>query len=285
MIREAAPAKVNLFLQVAGRRPDGYHLLDSLVVFAAIGDAVTVAPAPAFTLAMDGPEAPALAAEADNLVLRAARALAAAAGVETAAALHLEKHLPVASGIGGGSADAAATLRALSALWGLPAALARGVAPGLGADVPACLVADALRMTGIGEVITPAPALPEFGLVLANPRVPVATPAVFRALAGRFSGPAMLPAGWTDAAAMASDLAHLSNDLEAPAVEICPAIGLVLTALNALPGALLARMSGSGATCFAILPDAASATHAAAMLPAAWWRWGGGLAAPPAAPL
>ena len=285
MIREAAPAKVNLFLQVVGRRPDGYHLLDSLVVFAAIGDAVTVAEAPAFTLALDGPEASALAAEADNLVLRAARALAAAAGVGTAAALHLEKRLPVASGIGGGSADAAATLRALAALWGLPAALARSVAPGLGADVPACLVADALRMTGIGEVITPAPVLPEFGLVLANPRVPVATPAVFRALAGRFSGPAMLPPAWADTATMASDLALMSNDLEAPAVEICAAIGPVLTALGALPGALLARMSGSGATCFAILPDAASATRAAALLPPAWWRWGGGLAAPPAAPL
>ena len=285
MIREAAPAKVNLFLQVAGRRPDGYHLLDSLVVFADIGDAVTAAEAPAFTLAMDGPEAPALVAESDNLVLRAARALAAAGGVATAAALHLEKRLPVASGIGGGSADAAATLRALTALWGLPAALARSVAPALGADVPACLVADSLRMTGIGEVITPAPALPEFGLVLANPRVPVATPAVFRALAGRFSGPARLPPSWADAAAMASDLALLSNDLEAPAVEICPAIAPVLAVLGALPGALLARMSGSGATCFAILPDAASATRAAALMPAHWWRWGGGLAAPPAAPL
>ncbi len=285
MIREAAPAKVNLFLQVAGRRPDGYHLLDSLVVFAAIGDLVSVTEAPVFTLAMDGPEAGSLAAERDNLVLRAARAIAKAGGVETAAALHLQKHLPVASGIGGGSADAAATLRALTRLWRLDAAMAQGVAPALGADVPACLVSGPLRMTGIGEVITPAPALPEFGLVLANPRVPVATPAVFRGLAGRFSGPAVLPFGWADAASMAADLARLSNDLEAPAIETCPAIAPVLAALGTLPGALLARMSGSGATCFAILPDAASAARAPALLPPAWWRWGGGLAAPPAAPL
>jgi len=285
-MREAAPAKVNLFLQVLGRRPDGYHLLDSLVVFAAIGDTVRAAPAPGFSLTLEGPEAPSLVAEADNLVLRAARALAKAGGIAGAAALHLEKALPVASGIGGGSADAAATLRALTRLWGMPAEVARRVAPGLGADVPACLVAQPLRMGGVGEVISPAPALPEFGLVLANPRAGVATPDVFRALAGRFAGrPADLPAGWPDAAAMAADLARLSNDLEAPAMELCPAIAPVLAALASLPDALLARMSGSGATCFAIMPDAARAAHAATLLPPSWWRWGGGLAAPPAAPL
>ncbi|WP_367614813.1 4-(cytidine 5'-diphospho)-2-C-methyl-D-erythritol kinase [Plastoroseomonas arctica] len=285
MIREAAPAKVNLFLQVAGRRPDGYHLLDSLVVFAAVGDVVSATSAPDFSLAIAGDEAPGLIGEDDNLVLRAARALAAAAGVGQCAALHLEKALPVASGIGGGSADAAAALRALTRLWDIPEEVARRVAPQLGADVPACLVGHPLRMTGIGEMIGPAPALPEFGLVLANLRVPVATPDVFRRLAGRFSGPARLPEGWADPAAMAADLARLSNDLEAPAIESCPAIAPVLAALAALPGALLARMSGSGATCFAIMPDASSAARAAALLPASWWRWGGGLAAPPAAPL
>jgi 4-diphosphocytidyl-2-C-methyl-D-erythritol kinase len=285
VIREAAPAKVNLFLHITGRRPDGYHLLDSLVVFAGIEDTVTVAAAPGFALSMDGPEAPALSAEADNLVLRAARGLADAAGGGLAAALHLKKNLPVASGIGGGSADAAATLRALTTLWGVGPEIARRVAPALGADVPACLVTRPLRMSGIGEVTQPAPALPDFGLVLANPRVPIATPAIFRAVRGHFSGPAALPEGWANAASMAADLARLTNDLEAPAIETCPAIAQVLAALASLPGALLARMSGSGATCFAIMPDAASAERAASLLPPSWWRWGGGLAAPPAAPL
>ncbi|MBR0664640.1 4-(cytidine 5'-diphospho)-2-C-methyl-D-erythritol kinase [Roseomonas hellenica] len=284
---ESAPAKLNLFLQVTGRRPDGYHLLDSLVVFADIGDALDAAPAEALSLTLDGPEAGALAAEPDNLALRAARALADAADVAPQAALRLTKRLPVASGIGGGSADAAAALRVLARLWNLrlPADRMREIALSLGADVPVCLASVPHRMRGVGEVLSAAPALPAFGLVLANPRVALSTPSVFRALAGRYSGAAALPAGWDDAHAMAADLARLANDLEAPAIAICPAVAEVLAALRALPGALLARMSGSGATCFAIMPDAESAARAAASLPAAWWRWGGGLARPAPAPL
>lgn len=286
-MHETAPAKLNLFLQVTGRRADGYHLLDSLVVFADIGDTVDAAPAEALTLALDGPEAATLAAEPDNLVLRAAHALADAAGVAPQAALRLTKRLPVASGIGGGSADAAAALRALVRLWGLrlPAERMAAIALSLGADVPVCLASTPRRMEGVGEVLSAAPALPEFGLVLANPRIALPTPAVFRALAGHHSGAAALPAGWEDARAMAADLARLANDLEAPAIAICPVVAEVLAALHALPGALLARMSGSGATCFAIMPDAESAARAAASLPAAWWRWGGGLARPALAPL
>jgi 4-diphosphocytidyl-2-C-methyl-D-erythritol kinase len=271
--REAAPAKVNLYLHVLGRRPDGYHLLDSLAVFAGIGDLLEATPAAALTLALDGAEAAALAAEPDNLVLRAARALDPARG----AALRLEKRLPVASGIGGGSADAAAALRLLDRLWdrggaGLAAAAAR-----LGADVPVCLASRPARMGGVGERLTPAPALPPLGLLLANPRLEVATPAVFRARAGGFSAPAALPDGWADAAALARDLAALGNDLEAPARLLCPAIGTVLARIAALPGCLLARMSGSGATCFGLFADPAAAAAAAGLLPAAWWRWGGGL--------
>jgi 4-diphosphocytidyl-2-C-methyl-D-erythritol kinase len=264
---------------VTGRRADGYHLLDSLVVFAGAADMLEAAPSDQLGLRIGGPEAGALAAEPDNLVLRAARALAAAAGVAPRAALALHKALPVASGIGGGSADAAAALRALEALWGLgwsPARLAEVALP-LGADVPVCVASRPARMGGIGEVLGPAPRLPPLGLVLANPRVALATPAVFRARGGEFSAPAALPAGWDDAAAMARDLAVLGNDLEAPAIALCPTVAEVLAALRALPGCLLARMSGSGATCFAILPDAAGAAHAAALLPAGWWRWGGGL--------
>ena len=278
-VQQPAPAKVNLFLHVTGRRADGYHLLDSLVVFAGAQDAVRAAAAPGLTLVVDGPEAGALGQEPDNLVLRAARALADAAGLAPRAALILDKVLPVASGIGGGSADAAAALRALNLLWGLGWSEARlaEVALPLGADIPACVASRPVRMGGIGEVLGPAPLLPGFGILLANPRVALATPSVFRARGGAFSPPASLPVRWDDAAALARDLAMLRNDLEAPAVALCPPVAEVLAALRALPGCLLARMSGSGATCFALFAEADAARQAAAALPGAWWRWGGGL--------
>ena len=282
---EPAPAKVNLHLHVTGRRADGYHLLDSLVVFAGASDELRAAPAADLALSVEGPEAAGLAEEPDNLVLRAARALAAAAGRPAAAALRLEKRLPVASGIGGGSADAAAALRALARLWspGLDDAALAAIALGLGADVPACLASRPCRMGGIGEVLAPAPRLPACGIVLANPRVALPTPAVFRARTGNVSPPARLPPAWGDAAAMARDLAMLRNDLEPPAIALCPAVAEVLAVLGSLPGCLLARMSGSGATCFALMPDAAAARRAAGLLPAGWWRWGGGLHEPGAA--
>jgi 4-diphosphocytidyl-2-C-methyl-D-erythritol kinase len=280
-LEEAAPAKVNLFLHVTGRRADGYHLLDSLAVFGPAADRLTAAPSDALSLTLAGPFGESLAAEPDNLVLRAARALAAETGVTAGAALHLEKHLPVASGIGGGSADAAAALRLLNRLWrcGLDQpALARLAAP-LGADIPVCVASRPARMQGIGEVITPGPALPACGLLLVNPRVPVATPAVFRARQGGFSPAAALPTAWTDAADMAADLARLTNDLEAPALSLCPVIGEVLATLSATPGCLLARMSGSGATCFGLFATPEAAGAAAGRMPGAWWAAGGALAA------
>jgi 4-diphosphocytidyl-2-C-methyl-D-erythritol kinase len=278
-----APAKVNLFLHVVGRRADGYHLLDSLAVFPSVGDRVGAEPAEGLRLTLAGPFAAGLAAEGDNLVLRAARALAAWVGRAPDVALTLEKNLPVASGIGGGSADAAAALRVLAGLWGIDVGALGALALGLGADVPVCLAARPMRMGGVGEVLAPSPALPACGMVLVNPGVGVATPAVFRARAGGFSAPAELPAGWGDARAMAADLARLSNDLQAPAIALCPVIADVLAALAALPGALLARMSGSGATCFALFETAAAAhAGAAALARPAWWVWGGamGLAEP-----
>ncbi|MFC3003094.1 4-(cytidine 5'-diphospho)-2-C-methyl-D-erythritol kinase [Falsiroseomonas tokyonensis] len=267
-----APAKVNLFLRVTGRRADGYHLLDSLAVFASIGDRVSAAPAAALRLTLGGPEAAALTAEPDNLVLRAARALGAGRG----AALHLDKHLPVASGIGGGSADAAAALRVLAGLWGVSADLP-ALAAGLGADVPVCLAGRPARMQGVGEVLSPVPPLPPCGLLLANPRLPLATPAVFRARQGGFSAPAELPAAWADAAALAEWLGPLGNDLQEAAITLCPPVAEVLAAIEAQPGCLLARMSGSGATCFGLFATPAQAEAAAAALPAEWWRWGGGV--------
>jgi 4-diphosphocytidyl-2-C-methyl-D-erythritol kinase len=280
---EPAPAKVNLFLHVTGRRADGYHLLDSLAVFGPVGDSLEAAPAAALSLSVEGPFGAALAEESDNLVLRAARALAEAAGSASCggAALRLNKRLPVASGIGGGSADAAAALRLLDRLWGLGFGAERlaALAAALGADVPVCVRSRPARMGGVGEVLSPAPALPACGLLLANPGVALATASVFRARAGGadFSAPATLPRGWEDAAGMARDLRTLGNDLEAPAVALCPAVGEVLAALRALPGCLLARMSGSGATCFGLFADAAGARRAADLLPAAWWRAAGGL--------
>ena len=277
-IAETAPAKVNLFLHVVGRRPDGYHLLDSLAVFPAVGDTLRAAPAEAFSLALEGPFGGALRAVPDNLVLRAARGLAELAGVRGGARLTLVKTLPVASGIGGGSADAAAALRLLGRLWGVaPAAEAlRALALRLGADVPVCLTGRPARMGGVGDVLSPAPDLPACGLVLVNPGVAVSTPDVFRARSGRFSAPAALPSGWLDAVAMARDLAALGNDLEPPAVTLCPVIGTVLAALRAAPGCLLARMSGSGATCFGLFADAVAAAAAAeGVRRPGWWVWGG----------
>ncbi len=290
-VAEAACAKVNLTLHVTGRRPDGYHELESLVVFAGVHDTVIAAPsssrgdgrdeedgrAGGLSLAVQGPMAEGLRAEPDNIILRAARALAAAAGRPPAAALTLIKRLPVASGIGGGSADAAAALRALARLWHVDLATVDGaaLAARLGADVPVCLEGRAVTMTGIGEHLTPAPALPGAALLLVNPLRPVATPAVFKARTGGFSPPMPLTEAPADAAALAAALAARTNDLAPPALVVEPSIGAVLDALEALPGVLLARMSGSGATCFGLFADLSTASAAAAVLAQHhphWWR-------------
>jgi 4-diphosphocytidyl-2-C-methyl-D-erythritol kinase len=258
---------------VLGRRPDGYHLLDSLAVFAAVGDRLTAKPATSLSLAITGPFGAGLSPGSDNLVLRAARALGLGG-----ARLVLDKQLPVASGIGGGSADAAAALRLLARLWRLDSPAAT-LALALGADVPVCLARRPARMGGIGEALTPAPALPDCGFLLVNPGVAVATADVFRARTGGFSPPAVLPASWPDAEAMAADLrAATVNDLQAPAMALCPAINEVLAAIEAAGDCLLARMSGSGATCFGLYRDAAAAEAARARLPArGWWSWAGGM--------
>ncbi len=286
-MEEAARAKVNLFLRVVGRRADGYHLLDSLAVFPGVGDVVRAEAAEGLTLRVEGPFAGMLTGEGvltgerDNLVLRAARALAAVAGVPAHTALTLDKRLPVASGIGGGSADAAAALRGLNRLWGLglDGAALEAVAAGLGADVPVCVASAAARMEGVGEVLGAAPALPAFGMALVNPLVGVSTPEVFRARKGWFSARAVLPERWADAAALAQDVAALGNDLQAPAVALCPAVGDVLAWLRRRPGCLVAQMSGSGATCFGMFADRAEAEAAGAAVPAGWWGWGGSMPA------
>ncbi len=272
----AAPAKVNLYLHVTGRRSDGYHELDSLIAFAGIGDTVTGASSDRLTLTVDGPFTEALPTGSDNLVLRAALALAEAAGIEAAAAITLTKRLPVASGIGGGSADAAAALRALAALWSLDMdqQTLGDLALALGADVPVCLAGESAVVAGIGERLAPAPSLPPAWLVLANPGEAVSTPAVFAARAGPFSAPAPVDRALADAGELAALLKERRNDLTAAARSLAPVIGEVLAALEAEPGARLARMSGSGATCFALFAEETEAKAAAARLRAAhgaWW--------------
>lgn len=268
-IEESAAAKLNLALHVIGQRADGYHLLDSLVVFAGVGDRVSVEPADDLTLRISGPEGARLTAAEDNLVLRAARAF----GTGRGAAITLEKVLPVASGIGGGSADAAATLRALSRLWGLPLPPADAVLA-LGADVPVCLAARPARMGGIGETLTPVPALPDLAVVLVNPRVEVATPAVFRALPRKDNAPMeTLPQAGASTAALAAWLARQRNDLEAPAIAVAPVIAEVLAAITSTTP-LVARMSGSGATCFGLYAtdaEAAAAAKTLALRQPEWW--------------
>ncbi|RMF34588.1 MAG: 4-(cytidine 5'-diphospho)-2-C-methyl-D-erythritol kinase [Alphaproteobacteria bacterium] len=272
-VREPAPAKINLSLHVTGRRADGYHLLDSLVVFADAADSITARPAPRTSLSVTGPFAAGLGG-ADNLVLGAARALP---GPAVPAALTLEKNLPVASGIGGGSADAAATLRALERLSGREVARETMLATALtlGADVPACLESRPLRMRGIGERLDPLPALPDLALVMVNPGVAVETAAVFARLGGRFSHPpAEPPAAGAGLDAWLGWLAASGNDLQAPAIEAAPVIGAVLEALAAQPGVGLARMSGSGATCFGIcraMDEAEVAAAAIARAHPGWW--------------
>lgn len=287
-VTEFAPAKLNLSLHVVGKRIDGWHLLDSLVAFADIGDTVEVAENELLTLAIDGPFAADLVEAPDNLVLRAARALADAMGIADGAKIRLTKNLPVASGIGGGSADAAATIRALGRLWGglpEPERLAE-LAYGLGADTIVCLDPRPAWMSGTGEIVEPAGDLPEAGLLLVNPGVAVATPLVFRARGGPFSKPARF-AMPENAAAFAASLTGTANDLAGPARQIAPAIGDVLAALETLPGVLLARMSGSGATCFALFAsrDAAKTAETAlrAFAPPGWWIAAGGWHKPGAA--
>lgn len=265
---ELAAAKINLCLHVTGQRADGYHLLDSLVVFAELGDRLTFTAADDLRLTLGGPQAANLPANEDNLILRAARAF----GVGLGAHIHLEKHLPIASGIGGGSADAAAALRGLSRLWGLPLPDAATVLA-LGADVPVCLSGNPLRMQGVGEVLTPLPPLPHAHLVLVNPGVAIPTPTVFRALANKINPALPDVPRFANLPDFAAWLTKQSNDLETPAVALAPQIAVAKTALAAQAGCHLARMSGSGATCFGMFATAEQAEAAVQIVTRAQPRW------------
>ncbi|MFV0293208.1 MAG: 4-(cytidine 5'-diphospho)-2-C-methyl-D-erythritol kinase [Paracoccus sp. (in: a-proteobacteria)] len=268
---EFAPAKLNLTLHVTGQRQDGYHVLDSLVVFVAVGDRIRFGPGP-LSLRIEGPFTADLEVDDDNLCLRAARL----AGLD--AAMVLTKNLPVSSGIGGGSADAAAVLRAAERM-GLSVP---DMPEHLGADVPVCLSLRTARMRGVGEVLEPITAIPDLHLVLINPGHAIATPEVFRALVQKDNPPMPPVPEHSGLDELVEYLCQCRNDLQVPAIGLCPQIGQVLRALED-EGALLARMSGSGATCFGIFADAAAAGLAAYRIGTeheGWWITATGIAAP-----
>ncbi len=278
-LAENAPAKVNLSLRVLACRADGYHEIESLVVFADCGDRLTFVPGGALSLKLSGATAAQVGSDADNLVLKAARALAARIPSVTLGAFHLEKNLPIAAGLGGGSSDAAAALRLIMRANGLSpnAPQLYDAARATGADVPVCLNPRSRLMRGIGEKLSEPLALPQLPAVLVNPGVALATKDVF---AGWKPGAeAVAP---LDLAAMARlesreqllQVLHTQpNDLEAPAIALQPVIAEVLTALRGFAGCQLARMSGSGATCFGLFPSAAEAQLAAKILRAKYEHW------------
>ena len=278
--REPAPAKVNLFLHVGPVQANGRHPLDSLVVFAGpeAADQLEVREADALSLTVTGPGAAEAGTGEDNLVLRAARALQAEAGVTAGAAITLDKQLPVAAGIGGGSADAAAALRLLTILWQTDPAAARAVAPGLGGDVPVALEGRPALMQGEGERVRRVTGLPALPAVLVNPGIACPTGPVFRAYDAAGGGAGFREFGAVPPFERVYDLVHWlgeqRNDLEPPAIALVPDIAGVLKQLSGLPGTILARMSGSGATCFALFDTLDAAQRAGALLADAhpdWW--------------
>jgi 4-diphosphocytidyl-2-C-methyl-D-erythritol kinase len=276
---EDAPAKINLTLRVLGRRSDGYHELESLVAFADVGDRLTFAPAGELALTVNGPSAAQAGTLADNLVLKAARALQARIPDLMLGAFALDKRLPVAAGLGGGSADAAAALRLLAQANSLAADDARvyAAACATGADVPVCLEPCVRVMRGVGEVLSAPLGLPPLDAVLINPGVALATKAVFAGWRPQARKAAPLDvtalAKIGSRAAVMDFLATQANDLEDPAIALVPTIAEVLAALRSQPGCTLARMSGSGSTCFALFVSAAEAAKAAGVLQDKYPRW------------
>jgi 4-diphosphocytidyl-2-C-methyl-D-erythritol kinase len=270
VIRVFAPAKINLSLHVIGRRKDGYHLLDSLVVFASVGDEITAKSAPTLTFGIEGAKAGGVPMDESNLVLQAASLFPDPKG----AMLLLNKELPASAGIGGGSTDAAATLKALSRLWHTDMPSDSDILK-LGADVPVCLKGEATRMRGVGGHLTRVPPLPPIFAVLVNPGVAVPTPAVFAALSDPTNTPMpdQFPR-FENTVDFAKWLGTQRNDLEVPASMVAPIIPTVLSELWGCDGCLLARMSGSGATCFGLFSSPEGAERAAAMLRVEnpdWW--------------
>lgn len=283
-VTETASAKINLYLEVTNRRANGYHDLDSLVVFADVGERLTAYEADELSLDIEGPMAGALAQENDNLILRAARLLREEAGVSKGASLRLEKHIPVAAGVGGGSADAAAALRALNVLWQVGADEGDLMRLGLrlGADVPVCIRSRTSRFQGIGDICSDGPVLPKgLGICLVNPRVAVSTKGIFALVQpkeGSVNGP--LPSDFSSCEAFKDWLAERRNDLMHPASSKEPVVQDCLDALNGANEHAFVRMSGSGATCFALCATVKGARHIYRHLMTSrpdWWMWSGNI--------
>ncbi len=277
MISISAPAKINLYLHITGKRDDGYHLLDSLAAFAGVYDTISVRPAATLSLMIDGLFSAGLPVDESNLVMRAAHRLRDLTGVQDGADISLTKRLPVASGIGGGSADAAATIKALARLWSIHPGQhdLSGLALDLGADVPICLFGQAAFMSGIGEKLEPLGGLPNVPMILVNPGVDISTPTIFNKRRGAFS----LERPFTDIPVTPEHLIALlndgrGNDLMEPAIELAPVIGQTLEAIKHSKGCRFARMSGSGATCFGFFDSQFEAKNAAAAITRDhpdWW--------------
>lgn len=262
-IRLTAPAKVNLSLNITGRRDDGYHLLDSIVVFTTFGDQIDLSPASGDSVRVSGPFAASLTAAGDNICLRALSAFREAGGEAGPLAIHIDKQIPVGAGLGGGSSDAAAMLRHLNGASAHPLSEERlaALALSLGADVPVCLAGTAQRMQGIGEILTPLEPPPRGHLVLARPDAMLATGEVFRRW--QQAGPA---GAASDTGSRPDRIIAAGNDLEAAATTLVPAIGTVLVSLRDCEGIIAAQMSGSGTACFGLFEDAGVAATAAQRL-------------------
>ncbi len=271
-----APAKLNLTLHVTGQRDDGYHLLDSLVVFADVCDTLMIRPAPDLRLCVKGPFAAGVPTDRSNLIIRSAETLRRVRNVTAGADITLEKQLPHAAGIGSGSSDAAATLKALATFWDVdPLHPTAPEVARVGADVPVCLAGPAPQhMRGIGDEISILPVLPTCAVVLVNPRVPIPTQTVFSGLGSKTNRPMDdLPEG-LDFDGFAKWLSAQRNDLQIPAEAIAPEVGIALKRLGKIPAVAWAGMSGSGATCVALVKDMATARQVARVIQVAemaWW--------------
>ena len=275
-IRIYAPAKINLYLHVTGKRPDGYHLLDSLFVFADISDEIHIKPSKKLSFSIEGEFAENLKKEKNNIVIKATKILAKALGIIPLVKIKLIKKLPVAAGLGGGSADAAAVLIGLSQLWESPLSKEKlaEIALQLGADVPACLQKCPLNISGIGEIITKAPPLPKIWIVLVNPKVKVPTPDVFKKRAKPFTTAMPIKVAYDDIDSFVLELKKRSNDLTESACSLAPEIADTLEIISQQHGCLISRMSGSGATCFGLFANKEHAETAVRLIKSKesdWW--------------
>lgn len=270
-----APAKLNLFLHITGKREDGYHLLQSVMVFVDVGDELEFSPHDTLFIDVDGPFAGDMPPPHDNLVYKAAQMLAQEYKTNMRGAIRLTKRLPVASGIAGGSSDTAAALKGLARLWGLPEEQGRlqRIAEKLGADVPACLIGRPVWAEGAGEKMMRLPEMPPLHFVLANPMIETPTPEVFRRFRDKFSAPIQFMGRKKSASEWVADMKIYRNDLTEAAIEVTPAISTVLQALHGLPGCRITRLSGSGATCFGIFDNAEAAFTAVNLLKQQYPRW------------